>query len=71
MALGDRSAKRCSSMACRSIRILDFGLRPIAAGGRLGVLAAVLVLVFDNLRVARHTFISRRPRSFSPSPLRL
>jgi hypothetical protein len=32
---------------------LDFGLRPIAAGGRLGVPAAVLVLVFDNLRVAR------------------
>jgi len=45
----------------RSIRILDFGLWPIAARGRLGMPAAVLVLVFDNLRVARHTLFGRGP----------
>jgi hypothetical protein len=31
---------------------LDFGLRPIAAGGRLSVPVAVLVFVFDDLCTA-------------------
>jgi hypothetical protein len=43
----------------RSIRILDVSLRPIAARGRLDVPAAVVVLVFNHLRVARHALLGR------------
>jgi hypothetical protein len=39
--------------------ILHVGLRSIATGGHLGVPAAVLVLVFDDLRMARHALLGR------------
>src|SRR6516165_6840719 len=44
-------------LARRSIRVLDVGLRTVAAGGRLGVPVAFLVLVFDALRVPGHALL--------------
>src|SRR5215831_1935359 len=44
-------------LARRSIRVLDVGVRTIAAGGGLGAPVAFLVLVFDRLRVPGHALL--------------
>src|SRR5215831_7513223 len=44
-------------LARRSVRVLDVGVRTIAAGGRLGVPVAFLVLVLDGLRVPGHALL--------------
>src|SRR6266508_3471978 len=51
------TAARRERFACRSICILDVGVWTIAAGGRLGMPAAFLVLVFDDLRVPGHALL--------------
>src|SRR5262245_29213535 len=45
------------ALACCSSRVLDVGVRTIAAGGRLRVPVAFLVLVFDGLRVPGHALL--------------
>src|SRR5437899_9684980 len=46
--------------ACCSSRVLDVGIRTIAAGGRLRAPMAFLVLVFDDLRVPGYALLGRR-----------
>src|SRR5215471_18832748 len=46
-----------ASATRRSIRVLDVGLRTVAAGGRLGVPMAFFVFVFDALSVPGHALL--------------
>src|SRR6266446_3763435 len=54
-----RPRRSCMTPERRLICIFDVGLRTIATSGCLGVPAAVLVFVFDDLRVARHALLGR------------
>src|SRR6185312_11677083 len=55
------AAAHCSwHGAARLRRVLDVGVGPVAAGRRLDMPAALLVLVFDDLGVARHHLLGRR-----------